>query len=196
MTLHLKKLGRCYTQYFNGHILNIKEPGYVEWFVNNLENGVGKKIRATYPLYRFDKENQVSFHTYIDNKPQIVLIVKMKSGQIIAGYSQPPFKPKNNVDYKEGFMFAFKNKKVFTVKTQPTNKANKTIPKPITYDEYFIMWGNSDIRIKTGTQELYSNYSTGNGSYEEKGNKNSMVSDLFLQEERDAILEDYEFHQV
>jgi hypothetical protein len=56
------------------------------------------------------------------------------------------------VDYKEGLMFGFKNRKVFNVKAKPSSKANKTNPKPITYDEYFIIWGNSDIRIKLGTK--------------------------------------------
>jgi len=63
-------------------------------------------------------------------------------------------------------MFSFKNQKTFKVKRSPSSAANKTNPKPITYDEYFIIWGNSDIRIKSGTKELYSNYSTGNCSYE------------------------------
>ena len=124
------------------------------------------------------------------------MIVKMKTGQIIAGYSEQPFKPKNNVDYKQGFMFAFRNQKVFTLKKEPTTKTNKTLPKPFTYDEYFILWGNADIRIKTGTDELYSGYATANCAYEEKDNQNSTVNDLFLQEERDTFLEDYEFFQV
>ena len=120
----------------------------------------------------------------------------MSNGQIIAGYSEPAFKPKTNVDFRTGFMFAFKNRKIFTVKKEPTTKFNKTQPKPITYDEYFLMWGNSDIRIKSGTNELYSGYATANCCYEERGNENSVVDDLFLQEDRETTLEDYELFQV
>lgn len=187
---------RCYTQYFNGHVLNINTPEYTEWFVTSLERLTDRRIKATYPLYRLDITNTTSFHHYIDEKPQIVLVAKLANGQTIAGYSEPPFKPQTNVDYREGYMFAFKNRKTFTLKKQPTSKANKTIPKPITYDEYYIIWGNSDIRIRSGNKEIYSNYSTANCSYEEKGNPNAMVSDLFLQQERDAFVEDYELFQV
>ena len=120
----------------------------------------------------------------------------MKSGHVIACYSQPAFIPLTNVDYKEGFIFSFGNNKIFTLKKQP-NKINKANPKPITYDEYYITWGNSDIRIRSGkSYELYSSYLTPTCCYEEKGNKAPKMNDLFMQEERDALLADYEFFRV
>jgi hypothetical protein len=82
------------------------------------------------------------------------------------------------------------------LKREPTIKGNKTLPKPITYDEYFIMWGNSDIRIKSGTDELFSAYATATGAFEEKGNEESVVADFLLQEDRDAVLVDFEFFLV
>lgn len=196
MTLTLKQFSRCYTQYFNGHILNVNTREDTEWFVSKLEKGVGKKIRATYPLYRLDKKNNNSIHDYVDGKPQIALVVRMTNGQILAAYSDPEFKPQSKIDYRFGMMFAFTNRKVFTLKNQPSNKANKSIPKPITYDQYYIIWGNSEIRIKSGTNELYSNYSTGNCFYEEPGNDHPSVRDLFLSDERDNFLTDYELYQV
>ena len=63
-----------------------------------------------------------------------------------------------------------KNKKTFRVKREPSNNLARTNPKPITYDDYFLIWGNTDIRIRSGLDELYSNYATANGSYEEVGN--------------------------
>ncbi len=77
-----------------------------------------------------------------------------------------------------------------------TTKFNKFPPKPNTYDDYFLTWGNCDIRIKPGTSELYSGYATANCCYEERGNENSVVNDLFLQDERQTTLEDYELFQV
>jgi hypothetical protein len=54
------------------------------------------------------------------------------------------------------------------------------------------MWGNSDIRISSYTTELYSNYATSTGAYEELGNENPTVEDLLLVEERETVLTDYE----
>ena len=92
--------------------------------------------------------------------------MKIWNGQIIAGYSTPAFVPKTNVDFNEGYMFGLRNKKVFKTKKEPTNIQNQTNPRPITYDEYFLIWGNSDIRIKSGITELYSNYATPGCSYQ------------------------------
>ncbi len=75
----------------------------------------------------------------------------MQNGQTIAGWSQPALQPKTDIDRKPGMMFAFNNRKVFYVKQQPSTKYNKTEPKPMTYDEYYIIWGNSDIRIRSGS---------------------------------------------
>ena len=58
------------------------------------------------------------------------------------------------------------------------------------------MFGNSDIRIKSGTEELYSAYATATGAFEDKGNGKSVVADFLLQEDRDAVLVDFEFFQV
>jgi hypothetical protein len=108
---------REYLQYFNGHILNYSTRDYLEWFVTSLEDNVKRRIRSTKPLYRFDLKNKEPFHTYIDNIPFIVLVVKLWNGQIIAGYSKPAFVPHQaNVEFQEGYMFGLKNKKVFCVK--------------------------------------------------------------------------------
>ena len=58
------------------------------------------------------------------------------------------------------------------------------------------MWGNSDIRIKSGTEELFSAYATATGAFEEKGNEDPVVADFLLQEDRDAVLVDFEFFEV
>jgi hypothetical protein len=43
--------------------------------------------------------------------------------------------------------------------------------KAILYDEYYMIFGNSEIRIKTGSNKLYSNFGIYNCYYESKGYK-------------------------
>ncbi len=93
-------------------------------------------------------------------------------------------------------MFALRNQKVFKTKREATNKFNQTKPRPITYDEFFLMWGNSDIRIKSGTNELYSSYGTASCSYEEVGKEGAVIDDLFQIPDRETILADYELFAV
>lgn len=78
---------RCYAQYFNGNILNYKTTADTEWFVNNIETYMNRKILSTKFLYRLDPENRNSFHNYIDCIPHLVVIVKHANGQIIGAYS-------------------------------------------------------------------------------------------------------------
>jgi hypothetical protein len=51
-----------------------------------------KKIGKTNFLYKFDPQNPTSFHKYIDEKPFIIIFVKLKNGNIVGGFSEEPFK--------------------------------------------------------------------------------------------------------
>jgi len=171
---------------------------------------VGKTVKSYVPLYKFDKTNQNSFHNYINNKENILICIKMTNGNYIIGFSEPAFKSQynnekfqslTNADYKPGLMFSVTPKgitRMFTVKKQPSSSANRTNPKSITCDPEYLIWGNSDIRIRLGPdkEELYSNYSTANCSYEEPGNNKPSVNDLFLQPERTTVVGNLEIYQV
>lgn len=78
---------RNYSQYFNGDILNTHNADYTQWLVAHLEK-MYKKIARTNFLYRFDTQNPTSFHKYIDEKPFIVIVVKLKNGNIVGGFSE------------------------------------------------------------------------------------------------------------
>ena len=41
-------------------------------------------------IYRYDPLNKTNYHSYIDNIPHFVLVVKLKNGRLIAGYSVGP----------------------------------------------------------------------------------------------------------
>ncbi len=124
------------------------------------------------------------------------MVVKLWNGQIIAGYSKPAFVPRENFEFQEGYIFGLKNKKMFRVKKSATSRHIKTNPRPITYDEHFLIWGNADFRLKFGSNYLYSNYATSSASYEELGNENPTVEDLLLFEERETVLTDYELFGI
>lgn len=87
-------------------------------------------------ICRMDLQNKNNLHNYIDDTPNIVLIVKMQNGQIILAYSEPAFiKKMGNINYRPGMMLGLRNRKVFTVKREKTSKQNITDPRPIIWDE-------------------------------------------------------------
>lgn len=41
-------------------------------------------------IYKYDQLNKVNFHKYIDDHPNICLVLKLKNGRLIAGFTQSP----------------------------------------------------------------------------------------------------------
>ena len=130
--------------------------------VNTLQIELKKTILKTRLLYRFDRINKVNIHEYFDGLKNIIVIVKTKSGQHIAAFSEDPFL-KNHIATGKGFIFALTERKVFGLNTK-----NK-LTKAIIYDDFYMIFGNSELRIKTGDNKIFSNFGIINNFYETKG---------------------------
>jgi len=59
-----------------------------------------------------DPLNTASFHKYIDTIPDIVLVVKTKTGQFFGAYSESSFHPEQMAD-RQGIIFSISQEKVF-----------------------------------------------------------------------------------
>lgn len=112
-------------------------------------------IKKTKLIYRLDPLNRVNFHKYIDNHMHIVLVAKTIYGRVIAAYSEECFTSKGT---KKGdaLLMALWNQKVYEIK--------KTA-KGVTYDDYFMIFGNSEIRIKFMEAKVFSNFGINNGYF-------------------------------
>ena len=47
--------------------------------------------------------------------------------------------------------------------------------RSIVYDEYFVIWGNSEIRIKSQEKKVFSNFGLNNSYYKNNGDKVNML---------------------
>ena len=66
--------------------MNDKE---VSFLVDSIEKQKGnQKIAGMSFVYRMDFVNPVNFHHYIDNKKDLLLVVHLKTGSIIAGFTE------------------------------------------------------------------------------------------------------------
>ena len=59
-----------------------------------------------------DPLNTTSFHKYIDTIPDIVLVVKTKTGLFFGAYSESSFHPDQMAD-RQGIIFSLSQQKVF-----------------------------------------------------------------------------------
>lgn len=71
---------------FNNAILPLE---YVmkSFIVDAVQNQVGRKIKNTLLLYKYDKLNKQTFHTYIYGYPNLFLIIKTQEGRYIAAFT-------------------------------------------------------------------------------------------------------------
>jgi len=64
----------------------------------------------------------------------------------------------------------------------------------VTYDTFFLIIGNSEIRLKQGEEKVFCNFGINNGHYNAKG---SSVDDLLGEgKDRETPIAGYEVHHV
>ena len=70
------------------------------------------KIFRTNLVYKIDPLNKNNFHQYIDNKENILALVRLVNGYIVAAYTQGKVYPKMVAD-KDGIIMSVTNREVF-----------------------------------------------------------------------------------
>jgi len=89
-------------------------------------------VAATKLLYRFDELNKINFHKYLDEHPNILTIVKLANGRIVAAFSDQPFYPGNKGN--DAIIMSLQDQECYYVR--PGMRA-------ITYDDFYLIYGNS-----------------------------------------------------
>jgi hypothetical protein len=118
------------------------------------------RIYDTRLIYKYDPINPNNLHKYVDNNSQLVLVIRLVNGFCFAGYYQGAFRPGHPSD-KQGLIISLTSQKYFT-----TTERNK---KATVYDEYYIIFGNSEIRLKSQEKKVFSNFGLNNSYYKHKG---------------------------
>lgn len=68
---------------------------------------------------------------------------------------------------RQGLIMSLNNRKVYA----PLERNKRSI----VYDEYFVIWGNSEIRIKSQEKKVFSNFGLNNSYYKNNGDKVNML---------------------
>ena len=116
--------------------------GDKKWLIEVIEDRTHRPIKRSRLLYRYDELNKVNFHQYFDNHPHIVLLIRTENEKIIGAYCKEAFKVGQH-STEDGIIFSCTEKIFFG-----PNLKNKSY-KANTYDEYYIMFGNSELRIRS-----------------------------------------------
>ena len=118
-------------------------------------------------IFKLDPLNPTNFHKYIDNIENLLVVVQTKN-TIIGAFYAGCFGEKEP-SKKDAFLFSLSENE-----TYPCKKPEKAI----SYDKYFLIFGNSELRITPENQQIFSNFATLNSFYDKK---DKTISD-FLKE--------------
>lgn len=114
-------------------------------------------ISRTKLLYKWDLFNNANIHQYIDGHSNIVMLVKTENNWCLGAYSQAAFKP-NSITNQTGLLISFHNHLIFS-----------NTKKAIIYDENEIIFGNYDLKIKSGDSKISSNFASLGSFYDNQG---------------------------
>ena len=72
---------------------------------------------------------------------------------------------------KGGLLVSVTNNESYTLFEKKSGMANSANIRGMTYDQFFAIYGNAEIRIKTGLQTIFSNFGVNNAFYNSRGHK-------------------------
>ena len=155
-----------------------------DYLLSALEAHIGSKVIRTPLLYTMDPLNKTNFHKYIDEHWHTVLVVELTSGVIVAAYSEGPFVAKEKSEH-DGLLIAATYEKTFALKERNTRAIN--------YEEEYLIYGNSELRIKSGDRMVLSKFGLADSSYDSRGED---VTAFLGCEEREALMEKCQVFQL
>jgi hypothetical protein len=99
---------------------------------------------------------------------------------------------------EEGLIISFNNRKsylLFNHKNYPNkDPRDKRLMRGMTYDKFYLIIGNAEIRVKTGENVVFSNFGISNAFFHSKGDK---VHDLLGEGVKNEVeILNYEIFEV
>lgn len=94
------------------------------------------------------------------------MIIRLSNGFYAAAYSEAPFVSRS-VSSGDALLISITNQKVFYLVEQ-----NR---RGIIYDDYYIIFGNSELRLRSQENRVFSNFGISNGYFANRGEKVSIL---------------------
>jgi hypothetical protein len=138
-------------------------------------------------FHRHDPRNQNNFHHYIDGKDNYAVLIKLSNNVVIGGYSSQGLE-KGRLGNR-GFLFSLTLNRSF-----PVRKNTKSSVQP--YDDYFFIFGNSEMRIKPTEMKLFSNFGVQNSTFDNCGATRAEFLGVDKSTDNDIDATTFEFYQI
>lgn len=173
-----------YLHIFEGETLSNREIQAKQFLRRSIEDYMNRTIEYTRKVYKYDTLNKISFHSYIDGVPLLCTVVRTVNNDLLAAFSVDPLRS-NVIAGSRGLLVSMTNSTVY--RCQQGRRS-------LTYDDFFLIYGNSEMRIRMGESKLFSNFGMNGGSFESRGD--SVSSYIGPNTNRETGFETYEVFEV
>lgn len=97
----------------------------------------------------------------------MLVLFKLATNNIVGGFSCFPMEKVDRekarqIGYGRGFIFNLTKFKVFQLRREPKMPV-------LTFDDYFFIFGNSELRLKPSERKFFTNFGVANSSFDNVG---------------------------
>jgi hypothetical protein len=108
----------------------------------------------------------------IDNHSNLVVIVETANHVLLAGFYSGQYAENVSLD-EEALLISLTNSKTYCLNNLKNNPKkdikDKRAIHGMVYDKYYLIIGNSEIRLRQGEKKIYSNFGVQNGFFLSNG---------------------------
>ena len=140
-------------------------------------------------VYKYDPLNPVNFHNYFDRVENLIVLVKISNGTIIGGFSVYPVDQERIYRPGKGFLFSVTGKKVYQMRAQPRHPV-------VGYDNYFFLFGNAEIRLKSQEKKVFSNFGIATSTFNNGTEQRTSFLNVNEMSDNQLDIETYEFYRI
>lgn len=140
-------------------------------------------------IYKYDPLNLVNFHNYFDRVDNLIVFIKISNGTIIGGFTVYPVDPERIHRPGRGFLFSLTGRKVYPLRTQPK------LPV-VSYDNYFFLFGNAEIRLKSQEKKVFSNFGIANSTFDNGNEPRTSFLNVKEMSNNELEIDTYEFYKM
>jgi hypothetical protein len=180
---------------FIGDVLE-RRKGEKKYLMDAIEALMKREIEKTKLLYEFKRDQKTNFHNFIDGHSNIVLVLETEKALIACFYSGVMQEERPMVD--EALILSLDSRKTYflnTIEHNPSKDLKDTrIMRGMIYDKYFLIFGNAEVRVRTGEARVFSNFGIMSSYFDARKERVGSLLHDGSNNEVDVI--NYEIHEV
>lgn len=181
---------------FNGKIL-ASRAGEKHFLISSINEHMLAKLSATNLLYTFSRDKKTNFHELIDNHSHLVIVIETERALVAAYYSG--VLESTAIMDQEALILSLDRQRVIRLNNarnfpnQPRDPRETRVIRSVTYDPYYLIFGNAELRVRAGEEKVFSNLGINNSYFNSEGWR---AKDLLNDSSNEVRLIDYEIYEA